>query len=383
MANKVNIKTAHKTAKEKGGVCLSEELASFTSKEKLRWKCRMGHEWEARASHVIHDGTWCPTCSRKPDSIERMHKIAKSRGGKCLSEQFVNHHTKLMWECGEGHQWEAVPTAVVHRKSWCPYCAGKNQTLDDLKQIATERGGRCLSEEYKGAHFKYKWECREGHRWSSTASSVKSSTWCVKCVRNKNALKRRIATLKKVRQVALAKGGECLSTIKEYDRSQAPVKLRCQAGHEWSCLPGSIISVKSWCPKCYVPKLKRTIEEMRVIARKRGGECLSKEYVETAKPLLWRCEVGHEFKLSAKLVINKNSWCPECRYQKLSLSDAINLAREKGGLCLSRSVKSTSSLIRWECSQGHEWRTNYFTAKEKWCEECSILISNFALKHSA
>ena len=53
-----------------------------------------------------------------------MKDIAKSRNGKCLSPIYKNARTKLLWECAEGHQWEAVPDSVK-RGSWCPKCSYK------------------------------------------------------------------------------------------------------------------------------------------------------------------------------------------------------------------------------------------------------------------
>jgi len=32
-----------------------------------------------------------------------MQQVAKKRGGKCLSEKYVNAKTKLEWECRKGH----------------------------------------------------------------------------------------------------------------------------------------------------------------------------------------------------------------------------------------------------------------------------------------
>jgi hypothetical protein len=55
-----------------------------------------------------------------------MRAIAKNRGGKCLSEDYINNHTKLKWQCAEGHTWLATPRDVV-RKTWCPQCANKRK----------------------------------------------------------------------------------------------------------------------------------------------------------------------------------------------------------------------------------------------------------------
>jgi len=60
-----------------------------------------------------------------------MHHIAEKRGGKCLSQRYINNHTKLKWECKFSHQWKAAPGKIKSGK-WCPICAGKNGTLMNL-----------------------------------------------------------------------------------------------------------------------------------------------------------------------------------------------------------------------------------------------------------
>jgi len=42
-------------------------------------------------------------------TIKEMQEIAESRGGKCLSKEYVNNYTKLKWQCDEGHTWKATP----------------------------------------------------------------------------------------------------------------------------------------------------------------------------------------------------------------------------------------------------------------------------------
>jgi hypothetical protein len=54
-----------------------------------------------------------------------MNKTAEIRGGLCLSEQYINSKTKLKWQCSKGHVWEALPTNVKNKGSWCPICAIK------------------------------------------------------------------------------------------------------------------------------------------------------------------------------------------------------------------------------------------------------------------
>jgi len=50
-----------------------------------------------------------------------MQQFAKRKGGKCLSEEYINAKTKLEWECRKGHRWFATPDNVT-RGTWCPIC---------------------------------------------------------------------------------------------------------------------------------------------------------------------------------------------------------------------------------------------------------------------
>jgi predicted RecB family nuclease len=55
-------------------------------------------------------------------TIEDMKNLAKKRGGKCLSVKYINSTTKLKWQCKEGHEWEVAPTNIKSG-TWCPWCA--------------------------------------------------------------------------------------------------------------------------------------------------------------------------------------------------------------------------------------------------------------------
>ena len=68
-------------------------------------------------------GVGVPICCRKiiadklKSSIEECHNIAKERGGKCLSKEYINTNTKIKWECKEGHTWESTFSQMKYRKT--------------------------------------------------------------------------------------------------------------------------------------------------------------------------------------------------------------------------------------------------------------------------
>ena len=121
-------------------------------------------------------------------TIEEMQQIAKERGGECLSKKYINAHTKLKWQCNNGHSWDNTPFHIKQGQ-WCPYCYGRYQTLEDMQKIANERGGQCLSEKYFNSKTKLKWRCKKEHEWEATPEHIKEGTWCPICARNRKTVK--------------------------------------------------------------------------------------------------------------------------------------------------------------------------------------------------
>ena len=183
MGRKWTIEDMQRIARERGGECLSNEYINTNSE--LRWFCSKRHEWNATPHNVIR-GTWCPHCAKNVKlSIEEMQYIAKERGGECLSTEYINANTKLRWRCIEGHEWESPPSRIIHGSNWCPHCAGNVRlTIEDMQRIAIDRGGVCLSTEYINNVIKLKWRCKLGHEWKNTPSNIKRGQWCPHCAGN-------------------------------------------------------------------------------------------------------------------------------------------------------------------------------------------------------
>jgi hypothetical protein len=118
-------------------------------------------------------------------------------------------------------------------------------------------------------------------------------------------------------QIAKSRGGECL--VDEYLSGNTPVRFRCSAGHEWTAQP-TYIRQGSWCRRCaleYTASRKRlTIELMRDIARGRGGDCLSQKYVNAKTKLRWRCGRCRREWDATPGSIRQGRWCRSCGTKK-------------------------------------------------------------------
>ncbi|AET91684.1 hypothetical protein BYI23_B010770 [Burkholderia sp. YI23] len=245
----------HETARKRDGQCLAEEYTG--SNVRYRFRCSADHEWTQTAAS-IWEGYWCARCAKieQRTTIEEMHAIAASHGGKCLSQQSEGGRVKHTWECHLGHVWEAAPYNVK-RGSWCPECAhiesGLRATrlqfyhdgLERLQATSQERGGVCLANEYTGSHERYRFRCAQGHEWAQTAHNIWQGLWCRKC----EDVKRRRPIEFLQAMAAERGGGRCLSpqalgmTVKH--------TWECHRGHVWEARPHNIKHGR-WCPNCAV-----------------------------------------------------------------------------------------------------------------------------------
>lgn len=231
-------------AEAHGGKCLSKHYKD--SKTKLRWRCIKGHEWNAIPQSVLR-GHWCMICGNerqgrmKAHTIEMMHNLAAAKGGVCLSLSYKNNTSKLRWRCKHGHEWEAVPGSIAGSGggsgTWCPICAGrlpKNVALQELKQLAANRGGKLLSLRYQSTMSHLRWQCAKGHEWKAISSAVKRGAWCPVCAGSFPL------NLARMRQAAKSYGGRCLA--KKYINTGTPIQWRCAEGHQWNAKPDHVLT---------------------------------------------------------------------------------------------------------------------------------------------
>ncbi len=169
-------------------MCLSTNYIGIAGK--LKFQCAKGHTWSFSGHHV--KTSWCSQClieAKKEKQLKSFREHANKKGGKLLSTLFKDTHSKVMWECKEGHHWLSSPHSVTSGKSWCPECGEKQRaknrrrhTIEAIQKEAKKRGGKLLSKEYTSTEQKLHWECAKKHRWYAEWSNVlHNGAWCQKC----------------------------------------------------------------------------------------------------------------------------------------------------------------------------------------------------------
>ena len=120
---------------EKNTIIPQELLPS--SHTKVWWKCKKGHEWEAKVDSRT-SGNGCPYCSGR--YVIKGYNDFKTIHPELMKEwDFIKNinvdpeellpavNTKVWWKCEKGHEWEASLNNR-HRGTGCPICSSEIQS---------------------------------------------------------------------------------------------------------------------------------------------------------------------------------------------------------------------------------------------------------------
>ena len=235
--------------------------------------------------------------NKNPEQIfNEVINICNSKGGKCLSENYHNSKEKLTFKCKNDHKWET--TAILIRKGyWCLECK-KIKKLEEIKSIAINQEGQCTSTKYTKSTEKLNFQCKQGHKWSATPATIKTGSWCPKCINSKSRF-----TLDYAKVLASLFNGTVTATKNVTSTTQ--VTWECSAGHKWESI-SALIERGTWCPDCKkISKLKN----LEKVAIERNGRLLTKEYLGSTTKHTWICDRGHIWKATPNSILDKNSWC--------------------------------------------------------------------------
>ena len=335
--------------------------------------------------------------------IDKVTEVCRQRGGACVSQHAKNVNDKVELRCAEGHAWAAAIRHVLNSGSWCPRCAGKVLTLEDVSRAAVAKGGHLLSTEYTTSKAKYAFRCSEGHEFVALAGNVARGHWCMRCSARERGLKQR-TSLDDIPAIVSSQHGRILteacetkemdiSTTGESHETQAtlsylsalhstsPLRLRCNKGHFWTTT-AKRLRKGQWCRSCSgraatAHKLVG-LSSCNEAAVRKGGVCLSNEYENSGALLQWRCSEGHEWAACWDSV-KADQWCPICSRREAglkrrrSITDAVDFARAREGELLSSSMDSVHQPLRWRCKAGHEWESPFLGMEKtgRWCAGCA------------
>jgi very-short-patch-repair endonuclease len=175
---------------------------------------------------------------------------------------------KLWWKCKKGHEWEAQLRNRTGRSSGCPYCSGAKVSSENsleikFPKIAEEwhpikNGDLIPSDVTYGSKKNVWWLCNKGHEWQTKINSRTSNdTSCLICSYGPNKRKRVIPQNKNflINYPDIASEwhpikNKKLKPIDFFSGSGKRVWWLCKKGHEWKAQISNRTHFNSICPKC-------------------------------------------------------------------------------------------------------------------------------------
>lgn len=372
---RLGIETMDAMAQERGGKCLSRRYVNDTTK--LKWECDSGHRWSTTPSSIRYDGSWCPKCAieanrerlrsmarRTPaESATRLaalQEVARAHGGRCLAGEYLGMRVRLEFECAAGHRFMGIPGSALNG-TWCGTCKRRgSDRLRRIQEIAAERGGVCLSTEYRPARERMRFRCAQGHEWDASSHHINEGSWCPGC-------RHRTTTIADLNALVAEHGGRCVS--KQYLDSRHALTWECKLGHRFRRHVGGIRRNGWCCPQCRT--MSGAVARALQIAAERGGALVSTRRIGPNARLRWRCVKGHEWISKPVSVATGRRWCLECK--RLGIDQMQALAAQRFGKCLSTEYANAHSHLLWECDRGHRWwaTPNAIKHSNSWCPDCA------------
>jgi hypothetical protein len=378
---KHGIQTMKILAKENGLKFISDKFNGVS--ELHIWECAKGHQWNARPYNIkyIPYGK-CPKCSKRAKvTIEDLSEMVEKKGGVLLSNSITSLKSVIKIQCAHKHVWESQ-AANIRQGKWCHECGGsKPLEISVLHEMAKKKGGKCLSTHYTNANAKYEWQCSEGHVWKAKYGNVYWGNWCKKCI---DSLGERI----------------CRSFFEQLFKTPFPssfpkwLKTKERNKLELDGYNEDLKLAFEHQGEQHYGKSTQFIKSDAELAKRIEYDLLKKKLCfENGVTLIEIPEINNKIKVNdlknyiKEACLKSNITLPldydaivvdpnesyKTPWWREKLEKQKEIARSKGGECLSLVYKSNDVKLEYKCKEGHVW--NAAPAKisfGRWCPECAI-----------
>ena len=385
------------------------KVVPASSREKVWWKCKYGHSWEAQV-FLRNRGAGCHACTgykiykgysdiltTRPD-MKSQWDFEKNKDTDIYTVS-EKSHTRVWWICENGHSWKESVVSRCKTK-FCPSCYNMHGTsfpeqavyyyiknyfpksisryrLNGEHEIDIYIPNKKIGIEYDGMYYH-----------SGKLAKQKE-------LQKEKIFQENNISLIRIKESPHSKGIKILKnkTIIYYKQK------------EKFALSGAIKSLLKFLkidsPQVDVDSDMYTIINSYInIANKNSVQALmpekSKEWnIEKNKPMTpdklsaksdvkvwWKCIHGHEWKTSPIKRYSENTNCPYCANKKVQAGfndlQTLNpkLANEwhptkNGKLKPTQFTFCSGKKIWWQCANGHVWKTSIAHRKNnRGCKVC-------------
>lgn len=389
---KLSIKDAQYMATINNGICLSDiYINSYTH---LEWQClTCKHIWASSLNNV-KNGRWCPKCCKtsKPSKIS-INTLILNRGGywENSHEDYKNNRQLLQIICHYGHFFKKSWNKL-QQGQWCPKCS---KVVSISEQICREYFEKIFQKPFpsvrpswlignSGVPLELDGYCAElklafehnGSQHYKKLSFISDKHF--NNLINNDYLKQKLLSNLDIKLIIIP---ELFSKIKLSNLltfiikecSKLDIKLPSHVNNlviNTDHLYYSTIKQKNIFMGVMPKNTKYTIIDAKNLAKNKGGECLSDIY--NPYGMTWKCDKNHIWMSRISNIISGN-WCPHCaKNKKFSIEYINTYIKELSGICLEDNYINIYHPMKWKCDKNHLFILPFLKIKyyNKWCQQC-------------
>lgn len=177
-----------------------EESKSDDTKNRIWWRCELGHEWQCAALHQLKrykKDDWCPICSNRKllpgfnDLFTKDPEIANLLVEKDPKEVLFTSSKRMQFKCPDydNHVFTASPSDMLSGKK-CTYCIGRKLKVgfNDFATVYPELASKVLPQSINqpyemttGSNKKMTFLCDNGHKYECSAKNASAGWGCPYC----------------------------------------------------------------------------------------------------------------------------------------------------------------------------------------------------------
>ncbi len=346
---------------------------SFTggSGKKLRWRCNVGHTWDALIANRTN-GSGCPVCTNRKvlegfNDLQSTHpEIAAEADGWDPRTVTYGSNKSLNWKCKIGHKYVST---VSQRSSGggCSKCSGKQVEIgfNDLTtrhpEIAAEADGWDPRTVTYGSNKSLNWKCKIGHIWNMPVSvRTNQKQGCPFC-----SGKRTLAGFNDL----LKFDSELAAEADGWDPSKSTSgagkrSWKCSIGHTWKESVWARVNVGLDCPYCSGKRTLLGFNDLATTHPSIASEAVPPVPAVTAfsnRKIQWQCRLGHKYAQVVANRVGQNQGCPFCANKKVLAgfndleSTHPELAAEADGWDPTTVTFGSHLKMIWKCALGHRY----------------------------
>ena len=274
--------------------------------------------------------------------------------------------SKVRWKCELGHTWNAT---VANRSigGGCPVCSGHSVLIgfNDLSttnpELAAQADGWDPKTLTGGSRKNVAWRCEHGHLWNTRVDKRSNGSDCPVCSRHKTQAGFNDLATTNPELAAQANGWDPTSLAAF---SKKIVSWRCAYGHVWKAMVSNR-SKGSGCAVCAGHKVLVGFNDLATVnpelAAQANGWDPKTLTAGSGRKVAWKCEDGHLWNASV-LTRSKGHGCPVCSGQSLlaGFNDLATmnpgLAAEADGWDPATDFQWSEAKVGWKCELGHTWK---------------------------